>query len=62
MALSFQTSDGCQEVWDEIRIVQGRKPDSKEIIASKIKIIQQKQKKKTQVLKKVTFFISFNAR
>jgi hypothetical protein len=36
MALSFQTSEGCQEVWDEIRIVQGRKPDSKEIIASKI--------------------------
>eukprot|EP01080_Neovahlkampfia_damariscottae_P000523 gene523-8036_t len=33
MALSFQTSEGCQEVWDEMRLVQGREPDSKEIIA-----------------------------
>lgn len=32
MALSFQTSQGCQEVWDEMRIVQGRKPNAKEII------------------------------
>ena len=35
MALSFQTSEGCQEVWDEMRIVQGREPDSKDIIESK---------------------------
>lgn len=35
MALSFQSSDGCQQFWDEMRMIQGRNPDSKEIIASK---------------------------
>lgn len=33
MALSFQESEGCQQVWDEIRTIQGREPDSKDIIA-----------------------------
>jgi protein phosphatase-4 regulatory subunit 3 len=35
MALSFQENEGCQQVWDEIRIIQGREPDSKEIVARK---------------------------
>ena len=33
MALSFQETDGCQQVWDEIRGIQGREADSREIIA-----------------------------
>ncbi len=34
MALSFQESEGCQQVWDEIRKIQGRPADSKEVIQS----------------------------
>ncbi|KAL9653642.1 hypothetical protein ABK040_009119 [Willaertia magna] len=32
MALSFQHVQGCILIWDEIRKIQGRKPDGKEIV------------------------------
>jgi protein phosphatase-4 regulatory subunit 3 len=34
IAVSFQMTEGCQQIWDEIRIIQGREPDAKQVIAS----------------------------